>query len=83
MEFPYRPELVEEAGRHFDAVVAKITAKDFRVISSAGARHLQGVRSQGLLPDGRDDSMTTYPMCLQTKLKRYRNTLSKGDKAYE
>jgi DNA helicase-2/ATP-dependent DNA helicase PcrA len=33
MEFPYRPELVEEAGRHFDAVVAKVTAKDFRVIT--------------------------------------------------
>jgi DNA helicase-2/ATP-dependent DNA helicase PcrA len=33
MEFPYRPELIEEAGRHFDAVVAKVTAKDFRVIT--------------------------------------------------
>jgi len=33
MEFPYRPELIEEAGRHFDAVVAKVTAKDFRVIA--------------------------------------------------
>jgi DNA helicase-2/ATP-dependent DNA helicase PcrA len=33
MEFPYRPELVEAAGRHFDAVVAKVTAKDFRVIT--------------------------------------------------
>jgi DNA helicase-2/ATP-dependent DNA helicase PcrA len=31
MEFPYRPELVEEAGRHFDAVVAKVKAKDFRI----------------------------------------------------
>jgi DNA helicase-2/ATP-dependent DNA helicase PcrA len=33
MEFPYRPELVDEAGRHFDAVVAKVTGKDFRVIT--------------------------------------------------
>jgi len=33
MEFPYRPELIEEAGRHFDAVVAKVTAKDFQVIA--------------------------------------------------
>jgi hypothetical protein len=32
MEFPYRPELVEDAGKHFDAVVAKIKAKDFRII---------------------------------------------------
>jgi DNA helicase II / ATP-dependent DNA helicase PcrA len=31
MEFPYRPQLVEEAGRHFDEVVGKIEAKDFRV----------------------------------------------------
>jgi len=33
MEFPYRPELIEEAGRHFDAVVAKVTAKNFLVIT--------------------------------------------------
>lgn len=33
MEFPYRPELVEAAGCHFDAVVAKVTAKDFQVLS--------------------------------------------------
>jgi DNA helicase II / ATP-dependent DNA helicase PcrA len=32
MEFPYRPELVEEAGRYFDEVVAKIEAADFRII---------------------------------------------------
>jgi DNA helicase-2/ATP-dependent DNA helicase PcrA len=32
MEFLYRPELVEEAGRFFDVVVAKIQAKDFRVL---------------------------------------------------
>lgn len=31
MEFPYRPTLVEEAGRHFDTVVGKIQARDFRV----------------------------------------------------
>jgi DNA helicase II / ATP-dependent DNA helicase PcrA len=34
MEFPYRPELVDEAGRYFDEVVAKIRAKAFRVIST-------------------------------------------------
>ena len=28
MEFPYRPEMVAEAGRHFDEVVAKIEAND-------------------------------------------------------
>jgi DNA helicase-2/ATP-dependent DNA helicase PcrA len=32
MEFPYRPELVEQAGQYFDAVVGKIKAKDFRVL---------------------------------------------------
>jgi DNA helicase-2/ATP-dependent DNA helicase PcrA len=32
-EFPYRPELVDEAGHHFDEVVARIQEKDFRVIS--------------------------------------------------
>ena len=31
MEFPYRSELVEEAGHHFDAVVCKIRDKDFKV----------------------------------------------------
>jgi DNA helicase-2/ATP-dependent DNA helicase PcrA len=29
MVFPYRPEVVEEAGAHFDGVVAKILEKDF------------------------------------------------------
>jgi DNA helicase-2/ATP-dependent DNA helicase PcrA len=33
MEFPYRPRLVEEAGRHFDAVIRRIQAKDFRVLA--------------------------------------------------
>jgi CRISPR/Cas system-associated exonuclease Cas4 (RecB family) len=33
MEFPYRSELIEEAGLHFDAVVAKVTAKDFQIIA--------------------------------------------------
>jgi len=33
VEFPYHPNLVEEAGRHFDEVVAKILDKDFRVIT--------------------------------------------------
>jgi DNA helicase-2/ATP-dependent DNA helicase PcrA len=32
MEFRYRPELVEQAGRLFDDVVMKILAKDFTVI---------------------------------------------------
>jgi CRISPR/Cas system-associated exonuclease Cas4 (RecB family) len=31
MEFPYRPELVQQAGVGFDAVVAKIQARDFVV----------------------------------------------------
>jgi DNA helicase II / ATP-dependent DNA helicase PcrA len=31
MEFPYRPELVQDAGRYFDEVVARIQAKDFHV----------------------------------------------------
>jgi CRISPR/Cas system-associated exonuclease Cas4 (RecB family) len=31
MEFPYRPELVHQAGVEFDAVVAKIQARDFVV----------------------------------------------------
>jgi DNA helicase-2/ATP-dependent DNA helicase PcrA len=32
MEFPYRPELVDEAGRYFDKVVGKIQAADFRIV---------------------------------------------------
>jgi len=32
MSFPYRPERVDEAGLHFDAVVEKIMAKEFRVV---------------------------------------------------
>jgi CRISPR/Cas system-associated exonuclease Cas4 (RecB family) len=31
MEFPYRPELIDETGRYFDEVVARIQSKDFRV----------------------------------------------------
>jgi len=31
MEFPYRPELVDQAGEHFDEVVAKIKARDFEI----------------------------------------------------
>jgi DNA helicase-2/ATP-dependent DNA helicase PcrA len=31
MAFPYGPAKVDEAGRHFDAVVAKITRRDFAV----------------------------------------------------
>lgn len=33
MEFPYRPELVDKAGRYFDMVVKKIREKDFRVVT--------------------------------------------------
>lgn len=33
MVFPFRPEMVDDAGRHFDDVVAKIKDSDFRVIS--------------------------------------------------
>jgi DNA helicase-2/ATP-dependent DNA helicase PcrA len=33
VELPYRPGLVEAAGRHFDEVVAKVLDKDFRVIT--------------------------------------------------
>lgn len=32
MGFPYRPELVHEAGRYFDKVVGKIQAADFRIV---------------------------------------------------
>jgi DNA helicase II / ATP-dependent DNA helicase PcrA len=32
MEFPYRPELVDEAGRYFDEIVGKIQAADFRIV---------------------------------------------------
>lgn len=32
MEFRYRPELVEQAGRIFDDVVTKVLAKDFTVV---------------------------------------------------
>ncbi len=32
MEFPYRPELVKQAGDKFDAVVAKIQARDFAIV---------------------------------------------------
>jgi DNA helicase-2/ATP-dependent DNA helicase PcrA len=31
MEMPYKPEKVDDAGRRFDVVVAKIQARDFRV----------------------------------------------------
>ena len=35
MVFPYRPEEVEEAGRHFDEVVAAIQAASSRVHEAA------------------------------------------------
>ncbi len=31
MAFPYRPERIDEAGRYFDQVVARIQAEEFRV----------------------------------------------------
>lgn len=34
MEFPYEPDLVDEAARHFDSVVSRIQAKDFRVLAA-------------------------------------------------
>jgi ATP-dependent DNA helicase UvrD/PcrA len=33
MQFPYRPELVDEAAKDFDTVVRKIKAKDFQIIT--------------------------------------------------
>ena len=33
MVFPYRPERIEEAGRYFDQVVARIEAEEFQVIA--------------------------------------------------
>lgn len=33
MELPYRPELLDEAGRHFDDVVARIKAGEFAVVT--------------------------------------------------
>lgn len=32
MEFPFRPEMVDEAGRHFDEVVGQIQAKQFQIL---------------------------------------------------
>ena len=39
MEFPYRPELVEDAGKVFDRVVCKIKQKDFE-ITTVPERHI-------------------------------------------
>ena len=39
MEFPYRPELVEDAGKVFDKVVCKIKQKDFE-ITTVPERHI-------------------------------------------
>lgn len=36
MERPCRPEMVEEAGRHFDEVVVKIEANDFHILTPPG-----------------------------------------------
>jgi DNA helicase-2/ATP-dependent DNA helicase PcrA len=33
MEFPYRRELVEDAGRRFDEVVSRIECEDFRIVT--------------------------------------------------
>ena len=38
MEFPYRPELVDAAGLHFDSVVGKIRAGDFVVLAPPEAK---------------------------------------------
>jgi DNA helicase-2/ATP-dependent DNA helicase PcrA len=37
MEFPYRPSLIDEAGKRFDSVVKKIESKDFFVIDPPGS----------------------------------------------
>jgi len=31
MEFPYKPEIVEEAGTYFDSVVARILKRDYQI----------------------------------------------------
>jgi len=33
MEFPYRPRLVQQAGRYFDGVVQSIQSKDFQIVA--------------------------------------------------
>jgi CRISPR/Cas system-associated exonuclease Cas4 (RecB family) len=33
VEFPYRPRLVQQAGRYFDSVVQNIQGKDFRIMT--------------------------------------------------
>jgi DNA helicase-2/ATP-dependent DNA helicase PcrA len=38
MELPYRPDLVTQAGKHFDLVVQKIIAKDFAVAKPPEAK---------------------------------------------
>ncbi|MCL0095290.1 hypothetical protein M1O52_01985 [Dehalococcoidia bacterium] len=42
MEFPYRPEEVEEAGAHFDRVVEQILEKDYQVRQTPEGRVCQG-----------------------------------------
>jgi hypothetical protein len=44
MGFPYRPGKVEEAGRHFDAVVEKIQDKDSWIVPATRAGYLEGMR---------------------------------------
>jgi len=62
IEFPYRPELVDEAGLRFDAVVRQIQAKDFRLIIVPERKvckecDLRGLcASEGLIePFGKDE----------------------------
>jgi DNA helicase II / ATP-dependent DNA helicase PcrA len=55
MAFPYRPERIDEAGRYFDQVVARIQAEEFRVTQSPEAAickecDLRGLcRSDGII----------------------------------
>jgi DNA helicase-2/ATP-dependent DNA helicase PcrA len=34
VQFPYKPELVDQAAKDFDAVIRKIKAKDFRIVNA-------------------------------------------------
>jgi hypothetical protein len=38
MVFPYRPDLVDEAGAHFDRVVGQILDKNFRIARPPSGR---------------------------------------------
>ena len=50
MAFPYRPERIDEAGRYFDQVVARIQARGVPGHAAARGGDLQGVRPTDALP---------------------------------